>query len=431
MTTSETVPSGNVAADKGATFGEHSLPSTTLSLKTLLTSILLSPFIALLWIVPYLVPKKKDLIVLIPRFGGTMNGNIKYFFLYLVKRHTQECEPYLLTQRRATAFALQQQGLPVLLHPSLRSVVTLLRARSVVVESTDWSRRLKSLLVRRATSFQIWHGNGMKQVSLTGKTFLAKLHGSALQRWTLRWCNIYPTYDVVFFASHMQRKRRSASFSMKEAVLNGQPRNDVLFDADFGWDLIGCDLAGTDKIKRAAAAGKRVVLYCPTWRHPTDTQPTQVLDLAQLNEFALRHGLLIVWKAHPKDKSAVGEREAIMVLDKDADTYPVMRYADCMITDYSSIYMDYILLDRPILFFPYDLDAYIAKRGIQHDYDAISPGPKCLTQAQLQEALREIVVDRRDTWAEAREQVRRDFYEYRDGRSCERLFAEIRRRAGF
>jgi CDP-glycerol glycerophosphotransferase len=309
--------------------------------------------------------------------------------------------------------------------------VTLLRARSVVVESTDWSRRLKSLLAKHATTFQIWHGNGMKEVSLTSKNYIAKLRGSAPQRWAVRWRNIYPTYDVVVFASRLQRERRAASFRMKEAVLNGQPRNDVLFGTDFGVDLIGCDVAGTDKIRRAAAAGKRVVLYCPTWRHPSDTQPTQVLDLAQLNEFALRHGLLIVWKAHPKDKSAVGEREAIMVLDKDADTYPVMRYADCMITDYSSIYMDYILLNRPILFFPYDLDAYIAKRGIQHDYDAISPGPKCLTQAQLQEALREIVVDRRDAWVEARERVRRDFYEYRDGRSCERLFAEIRRRAGF
>lgn len=431
MTTSETVSSENLTAGKGAVSGKHPLHNAVISLKKLLVLLLLSPLIAALWILPRLVPKKRDLIVLIPRFGAAMNGNIKYFFLYLVKRHAQDCEPYLLTQRRATAQALQQQGLPVLLHPSLRSVIALLRARSVVVESTDWSRRLKSLLARCATIFQIWHGNGMKEVSLTSKNYLAKLRGSTSQRWTVRWRNIYPTYDVVFFASRLQRERRAASFRMKEAVLNGQPRNDVLFDADFSADLIGCDLGGIDKIKRATMGGKHVVLYCPTYREPDDIRPAQALDIVQLNEFALRHNLLIIWKAHPKDISAVEECEALVVLDKDSDTYPVMRYADCMITDYSSIYMDYLLLDRPILFFPYDLDAYITKRGIQHDYHAISPGPKCLTQAQLQEALLDIVVNGCDDWAEAREQIRRDFYEYRDGRSCERLFAEIRRRAGF
>jgi len=49
----------------------------------------------------------------------------------------------------------------------------------------------------------------------------------------------------------------------------------------------------------------------------------------------------------------------------------------------------------------------------------------------VQQALREIVVDGGDSWRNSRETVRRDFYEYRDGRSCERLFAEIRKRGGF
>ena len=431
MITSEILPSGSVATGKAPVFGGNPLLGAAISLGILLAMILLSPLIAVLWVVPCLVPKKKALVLLIPRFGGALNGNIKHFFLYLVHRQAQNCEPYLLTHRCATARVLRQQGLPVLFHPSLRSIVALLRARSVVVESADWFHWLKSLLARHATSFQVWHGNGMKQILLTDKKIASMLRGPAPLRWALHWLNIYPTYDVVFFASPLQRERRAASFRMKEAALNGQPRNDVLFGADFGAALIGCDLAGIGKIRRAIVAGKRVILYSPTWRLPEDTQPAHALDLAQFNEFALRHDLLIVWKAHPKDQSVVEEREAIIVLDKDVDTYPVMKYADCMITDYSSIYMDYILLDRPILFFPYDRNAYFAKRGIQHDYDAIAPGPKCLTQAQLQEALRQIVIEGRDSWAEARGRVRRDFCAYRDDRSCERLFAEIRRRAGF
>ena len=121
------------------------------------------------------------------------------------------------------------------------------------------------------------------------------------------------------------------------------------------------DGATTEKIRSAAAAGKRVVLYSPPYRPPAEIQPAQALDLDELNNFALRHGLLIVRKAHPKDGIAVQERAALVVMDKNADVYPVMGYADCMITDHSSIYMDYILIDRPIIFFPYDLEHYLRK----------------------------------------------------------------------
>ncbi|MBZ0160176.1 MAG: CDP-glycerol glycerophosphotransferase family protein [bacterium] len=429
MTTNETV-SGNDVTSKTAP-RENRLGSAAFSVGILLLLPLLSPCVILLRALARLVPKKKDLILLIPRFGGGLNGNLKYFYLYLATHHARDCEFYLLTHWRATARLLSEHGLPVLLHPSPRSIVKLLRARSVVLESTDWWRRLKSLFALYATTFQIWHGNGMKRVSMTNKKITAMLHNSKPFRWLLDWCNIYPTYDVVFFASRLQRERRGASFRMKEAALNGQPRNDVFFGTDVGSSLVGCDSATTEKIRAAAIAGKRVVLYSPTWRPPDEIQPTQVLDLDELNTFALRHNLLIVWKAHPKDSATAREHEVLIVMDKNADVYPIMGYADCMITDYSSIYMDYILLDRPIVFFPYDLEHYLWKRGVQHDYNAITPGPKCLTQAQMQQALREILIDGDDAWRNAREKVRRDFYEYQDGRSCERLFAEIRKRGRF
>ncbi len=430
MTTSETASSGG-ATGKATVSRKNRLMGVASSVGIVLLLLLLSPCIALLRALARLVPKKKDLILLIPRFGGTLNGNLKYFHLYLAARHAQDCEFYLLTHRRATVRLLSEHGLPVLLHPSPQSVVKLLRASSVVVESADWWHWLKSLLALHATSFQIWHGNGMKRVSMTNKKIAAMLRGLGPFHWLLYWCNIYPTYDVVFFASRLQRKRRSASFRMKEAVLNGQPRNDIFFGTDVGFNLVGCDGATTEKIRSAAASGKRVVLYSPTYRPPAEIQPAHALNLDEFNNFALRHGLLIVWKAHPKDEIAVQEREALVVMDKNADVYPVMGYADCMITDYSSIYMDYLLLDRPIIFFPYDLEHYLRRRGIQHDYNAITPGPKCLTQAEVQQALREIVVEGEDAWRNSRETVRQDFYEYRDGRSCERLFAEIRKRGGF
>ncbi len=47
--------------------------------------------------------------------------------------------------------------------------------------------------------------------------------------------------------------------------------------------------------------------------------------------------------------------------DKRLDLYEVVNAADLLITDYSSIYFDYLLLDRPIIFTPLDLEEYRKK----------------------------------------------------------------------
>jgi CDP-glycerol glycerophosphotransferase len=393
---------------------------------------LLLPFIMVVRVAARFAPRKKNLILLIPRFGGAMNGNMKYLFLYLVQRHHgKDCEVFLISHHRAAARRLREQGLPVLFHPSFRSIVALLRAGAVVVEATDWWHRAKSLLAMHAKSFQIWHGNGMKNISLTNKNISGRLQGSVALRWAIHWLNVYPVYDYVCFASDLQLQRRGPSFRMRNALINGQPRNDVLFGVDFGPGVTAGEGAAVDRVRSAAALGKRVVLYSPTWRPERDLQPAQALDLDELNAFALRHDLIIAWKAHPKDKCPVADREAIVVIDKMADAYPLMQHVDCMVTDYSSIFMDYILLDRPVVFFPYDRDSYVNERGLQHDYDEVSPGPKCNNQLELQQTLKEILIDGRDSWAAQRAQVRRDFYKYQDGRSCERLYEAIRECNGF
>jgi len=166
--------------------------SVASSVGILILLLLLSPCIALLRALARLVPKKKDLILLIPRFGGGLNGNLKYFYLYLTAHHAQDYEFYLLTHWRATAQLLSEHGLPVLLHPIPRSIVKLLRASSVVVESADWWHWLRSLLALHATAFQIWHGNGIKRVPLTNKDIAATLRGLGPFHWLLYWCNVHP-----------------------------------------------------------------------------------------------------------------------------------------------------------------------------------------------------------------------------------------------
>ena len=60
---------------------------------------------------------------------------------------------------------------------------------------------------------------------------------------------------------------------------------------------------------------------------------------------------------------------------------------DCLITDYSSIYLDYMPLERPIIFLPYDLEEELKTSGFVMDYMENTPGLKPSTQTEFIEAL--------------------------------------------
>ena len=60
--------------------------------------------------------------------------------------------------------------------------------------------------------------------------------------------------------------------------------------------------------------------------------------------------------------------------------YDILNLFDCLVTDYSSIYFDYLLLDRPMIFVDCDLGEYKKARGLVfNDYNFWTPGPKVKT----------------------------------------------------
>ena len=65
----------------------------------------------------------------------------------------------------------------------------------------------------------------------------------------------------------------------------------------------------------------------------------------------------------------------IRVLDNESDMYPLFFVIDLLITDYSSIFFDFLLTEKPVLFYPYDKDDYLANdRSMYDNYDMVTPG---------------------------------------------------------
>ena len=90
-------------------------------------------------------------------------------------------------------------------------------------------------------------------------------------------------------------------------------------------------------------------------------------------------------KLHPGDRAGLpdlSQLSCIRILPSNADPYPLLRHTHALISDYSSIFFDYLLLDRPLVFYPYDLEAYRTRsRGLYDDYHHVTPGPKASTSS--------------------------------------------------
>ena len=162
----------------------------------------------------------------------------------------------------------------------------------------------------------------------------------------------------------------------------GVSRTDVYFDEAY---LAAQRQAVLDAVP--AAAGKKVLLYAPTFRgRIAEATAPDALDLRLLQE-RLGNEYVLLIKHHPfvKQRPAIPrgcEGFAFDVTDQlgiDA----AMVAADVCVSDYSSLVFEYSLLDRPMAFFAYDRADYDDWRGFYYDYDEMTPGPIFSTTEEL------------------------------------------------
>jgi CDP-glycerol glycerophosphotransferase len=118
----------------------------------------------------------------------------------------------------------------------------------------------------------------------------------------------------------------------------------------------------------------------------------------------------------------------LFFLDKEIDIYPYLKVCDLLVTDYSSVFFDFLLLAKPLIFFPYDLERYRSRdRQLYFDYNDFVCGPQALTQEELQLAIASILRSPSgdDIFAARREDILKRSFDFRDGCSCERLYKKV------
>ena len=172
--------------------------------------------------------------------------------------------------------------------------------------------------------------------------------------------------------------------------------------------------------KYPQAKGKKILLYAPTFRDDEnrDKEILRNFDLSKIRS-ALGDEYEIFVRLHPQIH--IGERDCDGAVD--VTDYPDVRKlilaSDVLVTDYSSICMDFAFLNKKTVFFAYDLSWYTERRDFYFDYESFVPG---LVAKNTDELLSAIKTD----FQEERNSRFRDFnFSYFDDCSAKRVVDEI------
>ncbi|WP_213370277.1 CDP-glycerol glycerophosphotransferase family protein [Mesobacillus boroniphilus] len=351
-------------------------------------------------IISFLIPKTDKIVLVGGWYGKRFADNSKHFFLYA---HENKEELGLekvvwVTRSDEIKNELSSQGFNVYKSWSIPSVWYHFRAGIHLVDQAFSD--INPWFSIRSKKINLWHGFPLKKIGAYAdgsyKTNIQKPEtvwdklDSILTRGN--WGKHY-----VLATSDFSAKILAEAFNrpVESMIVSGYPRNyEPLIENPVKY-IPNHEKDYLNKVVEAKKQGDKIIGYFPTFRDKRETLIFGTSDSSEIQEimdYFNESNIKVIGKFHFAGKddkfSDLHNHEAFINLPSDADVYTFLSEIDVLMTDYSSIYFDYLLWDRPIIFFPYDLAYYRDEdRGLIFDYDEFTPGPKAFNIEQLKQLL--------------------------------------------
>jgi len=369
----------------------------------------------------YILPKNKNAWVFlsIPDFSDNPRALFEY-----VRREYPNISFSWIVEGYEICTRLKESGIDVIRKDSVKGLFTFFRSKVVITSHAN----LSSIKSGRQLFINLWHGIPLKSIGYMD------LEEKDSQNRNLNKNNIVTTstsatVNTIFGGCY----HLNALF----LSVTGFPRNDNLFNPVTEEELSTLLNRGTRKFLN-------IIMYMPTFRqgylNRSEGEQLKIDNIFRMvgfnnegfNKFLEREKILFICKLHPfEEKLFKGQldkiKENYVLLTNDSlnkhnvELYRVLASSNLLVTDYSSVYFDYLLLKRPIIFTPTDLEEYQRKRGfLLEPYDFWTPGPKAVTQESLQvEILKSL--NNPGYFRKERDTINDIINHYKDNRSCERV----------
>jgi CDP-glycerol glycerophosphotransferase (TagB/SpsB family) len=369
-------------------------------------------------------PKDEALILFGARRGLWYADCTSHVYEWVLE-HRPDMKPVWITNNPDVYNELRSKRMPVCKRRSLGAFWLMMRSRLGVTSAQLYD--LTSIPEAVPDSLRIvflGHGKSLKASSLAFK-------GGTSKDFAWMFNRAAQLTDVATSTSPFitSLAAKSNGLPSERFQVTGYPRNDALVDPPASvrsaWQEY---LSGLEP--------NRTVLYAPTWRKkggPTRFFPFGDFDEATLAEFLKRHRTLLLVRPHERDVlDHPGLREFLYGL---ADRHPwiricdqaafgnvnhVLPFVDILISDYSSIYNDFLLLDRPMVFIPYDYEEFSQTQGFMVDYFEHLPGPAVETQQDFLGSLSDIFSGK-DPHRDRRHDLQRLVHTHTDAQATRRV----------
>jgi CDP-glycerol glycerophosphotransferase (TagB/SpsB family) len=319
-----------------------------------------------------ITPKSKNLWVFSAWFGQKYSDNPRAFFEFVNKHHGGRTKAVWITKNPNVLKELQQKGYCAYHERSCKGIWYQLRASKAFICQSLHDDLFSPCVGQRTEVVQLWHGIPLKKIMFDVFGGREKQKNS-MGRF-IDWLSPYNKHrnDIVIATSELTQNILAKAFRvpLDKVLTCGFPRNDVFFE--------NIEHIENEQFK---------CIYMPTFRggmaSECDLFEKNGFDIEQMEAELAKHNIQLTLRMHPVNKPPYQIVKQIknsknIQLDVGNDIYQTINQYDCLITDYSSIYFDFLLSNKPIVFAPFDLDLYKKReRALYFEFEEVTLKPYC------------------------------------------------------
>lgn len=317
------------------------------------------------------------------------------------------------------ASKLVSQKVQVIKVDSLRFKFVFLTSKYIF--AAHW--KFPKYFTKAQTIVNLWHGVGHKKIAL--------LRGKP---------GLFADFTVVTSKLTQQAFTEFFGNPLNTSLITGYPRNDMMLRAQKEQSALKKSIQGNlDRYDK-------IMIWLPTFRtdtlasHGTDGRATdnvfqvEGFDVGRFNDLLLKFNTLCIVKPHPLDVQRADDHghSNVMIINDEwlwmqgLTIYHLTACTDLLVSDISSIMIDYLLLDKPVICFSADFDEYEQSRGFYfEDIENWIPSKVVRDQTEFISYLEKMLSSGHDPSEAKRKELKQAFFKYQDEFSTERLLSRI------
>lgn len=377
------------------------------------------------YFVSFLIPKDKNTWIFIgwrkSKDREVFAENPKYVFLYTAQ-NKKEINAVWIGADDAICRILREKGYRAYSVTSLRGIFYSLRAKYTflggLMQPINWRWSGGTRII------QLWHSKSLKKTGYNSPYGITRYN---------RFINpgLFVKYFKFIVMSKYLASFATQDFNLKkeQVLITGLPKHDVLRSEIIGADIDNDTILLETLSKIKSTKPNKIILYGPTFR-PDGSNPLNSIKLDVLNFFLREKNLAVVITLHPKfstkDWIPNEDWSNIYFSQNDRDTYPLLQNFDLLITDYSSLSMDFLYMDKPVVLFAPDLETFKKGMGVYDELWTLMPGPKAFSFEELLNILEEAT----NQPSGFRKKAREILFAFSDNHASMRIVEELAPKTG-